>query len=302
MGEVIGLGRRRPDGTRIVTLRKQKGVKQEDLARKAGMSVRTLRDVERSNHPIPATTITAIATELKVSPDQITLANPDDLQDDQRLKLRAMRSAVQLSNLADEAHRCVWGLEVAPSAATAKEMQQFLNDIRRLVEWSRVSDEFDNDGYVTRVARLQASLDALRAGDVGVIAGNYYKNTVISGNYYEKTVEERIKILGTKCPINNDQIWIRLCTLEMRFVPSHFDEKVIEIDTGLPSEHIDELLHNAGWTHQDFDALKSLLEGRKTHVVERTAKRRTFRDCLGSEEIARPKSALTQERHKDECD
>jgi transcriptional regulator with XRE-family HTH domain len=68
MGEVIGLGRKRPDGRKVIELRKQKGVKQSDLARRAHISERLLRDIERKNHPVPSTIITALATELKVTP------------------------------------------------------------------------------------------------------------------------------------------------------------------------------------------------------------------------------------------
>src|SRR5262249_58938100 len=78
MGDVIGLGRKRPDGAKIVHLRKQKGMKQEALAEKADkMSVRLLRDIERRNRPVLATTITAIATALQTTPDEIILSTPD---------------------------------------------------------------------------------------------------------------------------------------------------------------------------------------------------------------------------------
>src|SRR5690349_796371 len=54
-------GKKRPNGRKIVELRKEKGLKQEGLADGARISVRLLRDIERNNHPVPTTTITAIA-------------------------------------------------------------------------------------------------------------------------------------------------------------------------------------------------------------------------------------------------
>ena len=47
MEEAIGPGRMRPDGAKVVNLRNQRGMKQDDLASRARISVRTLRDVER---------------------------------------------------------------------------------------------------------------------------------------------------------------------------------------------------------------------------------------------------------------
>src|SRR5437762_3147315 len=69
MGDVIGLGRKRPNGAKIVNLRKKQGLKQETLAERANnISVRLLRDIERRNHPVAATTLTAIATALQTTP------------------------------------------------------------------------------------------------------------------------------------------------------------------------------------------------------------------------------------------
>ena len=73
MGDVIGLGRQRPDGRKVVELRKGLGLKQEGLAEKAGLSVRLLRDVERENRPIKDATLTALATQLNATPEDIIL-------------------------------------------------------------------------------------------------------------------------------------------------------------------------------------------------------------------------------------
>jgi transcriptional regulator with XRE-family HTH domain len=258
MGEVIGLGRKRPHGSKIAELRKQKGLKQSDLADRVHISERTLREIERSNHPIPATTITAIATELKVSQDQIILsttqeefnledaiAQEDSKNKDGRLELRGVRSGRALSLLAEEAHRYYWDVIVDPNAATAKEMQQLLKIVRRLVDerFSDVRDEFDGEGatggresvpndfgYIARLARLQELLDALWANGVGLLAASYYQNS---------WTDKEDKSLGIKIGIPSiEQIWMTQCILEIRFVPSDVDATEIAIDTGLPLEDL----------------------------------------------------------------
>ena len=173
MGEKIGLGRRRVDGGKVVALRKQLGMKQEDLAERADISERHLREIERTNKPVLGTHITAIATALKVPPNEITLpasneTAPDDKgrtelrHDPTQLKLRAVRSASELSDLASGAHRYNWELGVDPTAATAKEMQQLLYIIRRLVKRDSATDEFDIDNVTeqrTRSLILDGSQD-----------------------------------------------------------------------------------------------------------------------------------------------
>jgi transcriptional regulator with XRE-family HTH domain len=98
MREVTGLGRRQPDGGKIVKLRKQLEMKQEDLAERANMSVRTLREIERKNKSVPGTTITAIAAALKVPPHEITLPASNETTPDEdgrfRVKLKAVRSVL----------------------------------------------------------------------------------------------------------------------------------------------------------------------------------------------------------------
>jgi hypothetical protein len=42
-------------------------------------------------------------------------------------------------------------------------------------------------------------------------------------------------------PVNSKQIWKYRGILEIRFVASHVDEKVIEVDTGLSLEHVGNL-------------------------------------------------------------
>jgi transcriptional regulator with XRE-family HTH domain len=72
MGDLVESGRVEPNGAKIAELRKQNGMTQEDLAKKAGYSERLLRDIERKNHAVPVTTITEIATVLNVAPGEIT--------------------------------------------------------------------------------------------------------------------------------------------------------------------------------------------------------------------------------------
>ena len=91
----MGIGRKQPNGKKIVELRQQKGLKQELLARDARISERLLRDIERRNKPVAATTITAIATLLGATAPEITLSMPDKTSEASGylLKLRVVRSA-----------------------------------------------------------------------------------------------------------------------------------------------------------------------------------------------------------------
>jgi hypothetical protein len=108
-------------------------------------------------------------------------------------------------------------LGVDPTTATAKEMQQLLHIVRRLVERGSITDEFDTDdvageyalhpdnfGSITRLARLQELLDALLVGGVGVLAGSYYDQSGV--------LEQ-----------GQNQI------LYIHFVPSDVREKVISV-------------------------------------------------------------------------
>jgi transcriptional regulator with XRE-family HTH domain len=277
MAEVIGLGRKRPNGSKITELRKQRGLKQSDLADRVHISERTLREIERSNHPIPATTITAIATELKVSQDQIILSTTQedfDLEDaitqedlknkDGRLELRGVRSGRALSLLAEEAHRSHWDVIVDPTAATAKEMQQLLKIIRRVVDerFSDVRDEFDGEDatggreefpndfrYIARLARLQELLDALWANGVGLLAASYYQNSWT--NREDKSLGIKVGIPGT------EQVWMTQSILEIRFVPSDVDVTVLSIDTGRPWKELQELLERPGVRSAVVDELRN---------------------------------------------
>lgn len=255
MGEVIGLGRRRPDGGKVVKLRKRLGMKQEELAERAHVSVRHLREIERTNRSVPGTTITAIATVLKVSPDEITLpvsneTTPDEY-DRTQLKLRAVRSASELSRQANDAHRYNWDLSVDPTPATAKEMQQLLQIIRRLVERGSVTDEFDTDsvtgqladypndfGLITRLARLQELLNALLASGVGVLAGSYHNQSW--------TEDKGPMTLPMPVPGNDGRRLKLEQILEIRFVPRDVEEKVISPDLDPKFEEIEEELKDLG--------------------------------------------------------
>jgi transcriptional regulator with XRE-family HTH domain len=181
---VIGLGRKQPDGAKILNLRKQKGLKQEALADQARLSVRLLRDIERSNHPVRSTTITAIATALQTTPDEITLST-DGTSDSSvsLLKLTAIRSAKDLSALASTANSYDWTLEVDPSPATAKDMQRLMMVVSRFVHPSE-RDEFDQEpfGEIPRLAWLQQLLEQLHEQEVGVIAGKYARHSLAREN------------------------------------------------------------------------------------------------------------------------
>lgn len=234
MGDVIGLGRKQPDGAKIVNLRKQKGLKQEDLANRANnISVRLLRDIERRNHPVPATTITAIATALQTTPDEITLSAPGRALAPTvpLLKLTAIRSAKDLSALASDANQYEWELEVDPSPVTAPPMQSLMSIVRRLVHRWDWKDEFDAEpfGEIPRLARLQELLNQLRDQGVGVIAGKYARHSL------EKTDEfgfEFEPIPGTKWSIKTEFI---LC---LHFVPGEKQEGDTRIWPGKPLDRL----------------------------------------------------------------
>ena len=178
MGAETDYGKRRPNGGKIVELRKEKGLKQEALAGTAKISERLLRDIERKNHPVPTTIITAIASALSVNSGDITLSTPDasPTKAGSLLKLRAVRSATELTTLAGRANKYEWGLKIDPSTATAVDMQAVMMIIKRLVQpSSEHRDEFDSEefGEIPRLARLQDLLTRLHTNGVNVIAGTY---------------------------------------------------------------------------------------------------------------------------------
>jgi transcriptional regulator with XRE-family HTH domain len=237
-----------------VELRKEKGLKQGDLADTAKISVRLLGDIERNNHPVPATTITAIAAELKVNPSDITLSTPDasSPKAESLLKLRAVRSATALSALAEGATRYEWRLKIDPSAATTADMQAVMKIIQRLVaRWlmnpsglltmpptqhlgsmEYVGDQFDNEkfGEISRLTHLQDLLTRLRTNGVNVIAGTY------THSWLRSLFEDETW--------HSDLIWVRVpgktaaeifetnLVLSLRFVPCDVEEEVVPINTG----------------------------------------------------------------------
>jgi transcriptional regulator with XRE-family HTH domain len=235
MGDVFGLGRKRPDGSKIVNLRKQKGLKQERLADEANISVRLLRDIEKSNHPVPATTITAIATALQTTPDAVTLSTPDGTPDSSvpLLKLTAIRSAKDLNALASDATVYEWTLETDPSPDTATVMQNLMIIVRRLVEpWQH--DEFDQEafGEIPRLARLQQVLQQLRELGVGVIAAKYVRHSLVK--------EEDIDPFSTFTPIPGKPKWaIRTeFILRLHLVPAEKLEGDVRLKHGKSLERL----------------------------------------------------------------
>ena len=135
MGAETDYGRKRPNGRKIMELRKEKGLKQEAFVKDLPIKVRLLRDIERKNHPVPASTITAIAAKLKVNPSDITLSTPDasPTKAGSLLKLRVVRSATELSALAAGATKYEWRLRIDPSTATTADMQAVMTIVKRLV-------------------------------------------------------------------------------------------------------------------------------------------------------------------------
>ena len=137
----MGIGKKQPNGKKIVELREQKELKQNALARDARISEKLLRDIERRNKPVRATIITAIATVLGATAPEITLSMSDKASEALRflLKLRVV-SATELNSLAQSAERYEWMLKVDPKFATAEEMRQVMMILRRLVDGLNESD------------------------------------------------------------------------------------------------------------------------------------------------------------------
>ena len=212
---MVGLGRKRPNGKKIFELRRKIGLKQEVLADEAGVSVRTLRDIERKDHAIHSVTITAIATQLKISPDQITLSTPEDSQQHHMLKLKPFRSAHQLSCLAEEAHQFDWGFNF--KGKTAKETQQLVGIVRslegKLYSCAEPPSYYEFQ-WLHQLAQLQESLDVLSEGGVRVLAASYYQNSLAS---------QKNKSPGMK-------------VLVIRFVSGEVDELDVSIDPRPPLE------------------------------------------------------------------
>jgi transcriptional regulator with XRE-family HTH domain len=241
MGTEIDYGRKQPNGPKIVELRKGKGIKQEDLAGTAKISERLLRDIERKNHPVPASTITAIAAELKVNPSDITLSTPDASPTKARslLKLRTVRSATELSNLAKSADDYEWLLEIDPSTATAADMQAVMMTVHRLVKkYGRQPmesiwwDEFDSNlfGEIPRLAHLQDLLTRLGTNGVNVIAGTYTSSSLRSLEEGEKPdfPEFIVRVPGT----TTKQVFKYVTRFVIRFVPCDVEEDVVPINPG----------------------------------------------------------------------
>jgi transcriptional regulator with XRE-family HTH domain len=135
MGAERDYGKKRPNGRKIAALRKKGEITQASLADKLDISERRLREIEKKDHPVPATIITAIAAELKVSLSEITLSIPDapTSKTGPLLKLRAVRSATELSGLAKSAKEYDWGLQIDPTTATAADMQAVMKIVHRFV-------------------------------------------------------------------------------------------------------------------------------------------------------------------------
>jgi transcriptional regulator with XRE-family HTH domain len=237
MGDVIGLGRKRPNGAKIANLRKEKGLKQADFAEKGKISERLLREIERRNHPVPATTITNIATALQTTPDEITLSTPDGTPASSKslLKLSAITSAKDLNALAHDATQYEYALEVDPSSVTAEDMQCLMMIVRRLVHpWEK--DEFDGQhfGDIPRLARLHQLLEQLREQEVGVIAGKYVRHSLKKkkdADFWDEPI-----------PINPEWSIKTEFILRLHLVPAEKQEDDIQID---PGKSVDDLFKEA---------------------------------------------------------
>jgi len=262
-------------------LRKEKGLKQVAFVKDLPIKERLFRDIERKNHPVPASTITAIAAKLKVNPSDITLSTPDasPTKAGSLLKLRVVRSATELSALAGGATKYEWRLKIDPSTATAADMQATMTIVRRLVAESygtasgpsameafgtwgpvvhkltmppienlddssleNVQDEFDKEEFGD-IPRLARLQDLLtRLRTNGV--------NVIAGTYTYSWLTSQRK---HEIP-NSDQIWVRVpgetserifeteLVLSIHFVPCDVEEEVVPIKTGPSLEELERVI------------------------------------------------------------
>jgi hypothetical protein len=175
--------------------------------------------------------LTNIATALKTTSDEITLSTltgtPASTLDGtpaaSLLKLTAIRSAKDLSNLASGATRLEYRLEVDPSTVTAPAMQSLLVIVDRLVRLRR-KDEFDDQpfGDIPRLARLQELLAQLREQGVGVIAGKHVRRSLVrdSVEFWDESIPD------TRWSIRTEFI------LSLHFVSAEKQEDDIPVDPG----------------------------------------------------------------------
>jgi transcriptional regulator with XRE-family HTH domain len=256
MAEVSGDGRKRPNGARIVTLRKEKGMKQEVLADKAKISVRHLREIELRNRPVQPTHITDIAAALGVNAGEITVSTPDTspTRAGSLLKLRVVRSATELGDMADYAARYEWKLKIDPSTATAADMQAVMMIVKRLVRPvlvdDKLRDDFDNEefGEIPRLARLQELLGRLHTNGVNVIAGTYTFSWARSPVRDDALIVDDVpwvRVPGETDPYIFDQELILL----IHFVPCDVEEEVVQIK---PGRSLEEFERVDGWSWEEL--------------------------------------------------
>ena len=163
-----------------------------------------------------------------------------------------------------------------PTAVTAKEMQQLLHIIRRLVERLTVTDEFDNDnvtgpraeapddfGLITRLARLQELLNALLAGGVGVLAAAYYNHSW--------TEEKGPRTVPMPVPGNDGRRLKFEQILEIRFVPRDVRGKSYR-PTSIPNLRKSRKCSRA-WTYSMNDRLVLNCRGRPHAQAQQCAGR-----------------------------
>jgi transcriptional regulator with XRE-family HTH domain len=255
MGAERDYGRKRPNGSKIVELRKGIGLKQEKLAEDAEISVRRLRDIERKNYAVPTTIITAIAVQLKVTSADITLSTPDTSATKARplmagslLKLQAVCSATKLSALARQVNEYRWWLKIDPNTATATDMQAVMTTVHRLVHFkydhqltteSKWWDEFDGQpfGQIPRLARLQDLLTRLGTNGVNVIAGAHTYSTV--RNLAEREPPDSDEVIVHARGTLTKQAFKYVTRLEICFAPCDVEEEVISIYTGPSREEFE---------------------------------------------------------------
>ena len=213
----MGVGKRQPNGKKIVELRQQKGLKQNALALEARISERLLRDIERKNKSVSSTCITAIANALGATPAEIILSTSEETLTPSAslLKLRVIRDATDLASLASNAWHYQWKLNVIPNVATGEDMRQLMNIVHRLARFPwryDDTDEFDGVrfGEISRLARLQELLEKLRAAGVGVLTGSYVREcdhiSKESHEYYIYSLDTRRFIICVHfVPIDRDE-------------------------------------------------------------------------------------------------
>src|SRR6266404_2854305 len=174
----------RPDGAKIAELRNAKGLKQKALAESARISERSLREIEKRNHPLREHKLLELAKHLQTSIEDIKAKEslggnvappagktPKKPSDPHKLELHPAEKANELWNLARRASKCNYMLMVEPTAKTAPLLEEVLVIVQRA--YTITEDDYDRSHRYPnfhRLARLNEILGELSENGIGVLA------------------------------------------------------------------------------------------------------------------------------------